>query len=182
MIEDIPEHHMKRKFICFMLVLIIAINNIAGCASKEEVLSCRERAHKNMTIFISILKNEATAEEKKDLLADFSKHAADSVDLNTELANAANFIDGEIIFWEAPTGGDSWNTQSGHISEFTCSVDYVDTSTNNHYRIFERGYELNRDDPDLEGITEFIIVHLDENGETPEYGGSNVFYLCEKDR
>ncbi|MCM1090665.1 MAG: DUF5104 domain-containing protein [Muribaculum sp.] len=106
--------------------------------------------------------------------------------LEEEIGNWIEFIDGDILSYDAPEGrrGGGATTAVDGVVEQSISgkIENVKTSSGKTYRIGHGGYSVYKEHPDYVGVTSVTIfdedLHDDENHCWPE-GSKYVIYLPE---
>ena len=106
--------------------------------------------------------------------------------LEEEIEDWIEFIDGDILSYDAPKGAKGGGTRTAvdgmveeHINGKVCNIK---TSSGKTYRIGHGGYNVYKEHPDYVGVTSVTIfdedLHDDENHCWPE-GSKYVIYLPE---
>lgn len=93
-----------------------------------------------------------------------------NVDLDEQIENAFDFIDGEIVSYNYLIGSESISVDEGKRTRYQIypSIRNIKTNNNNEYTIYFYKYVICLENPNKEGISQIDIVN--ESGEEIHIG------------
>lgn len=92
-------------------------------------------------------------------------------DLDKEIQQAFDYIDGDIVSYEEfDAGTDGEKVRDGEVVEKHSSpyIWGITTNTDKKYRIIISNREICRDHPEYEGFSEILILYEDSNLVSPQ--------------
>lgn len=154
-------HKLKKISSVFFLLLLFLLS---GCIIQID----STEAEKQTDIVLNAFKTGET-EELEGL---FCKKIADNCDLDAQLKEAINFIDGNII----EDGHRRGMSEAGNVYKEGVKVDshirpYIEkikTDSNKYYTISFSSYLIYNDDPDYVGMTLLSVYETDKKGHLTE--------------
>ena len=106
--------------------------------------------------------------DKEGLKSVFSKHIAQTHDLDKEIDEFFKFIDGEIISYDEPEGYEGGYTRKdGEYTEKELGgrIRNVKTNKDNKYYISYKSFYINKNNEDYLGVDYIIITNQTNNKE-----------------
>ena len=102
--------------------------------------------------------------DKEGLKSVFSKHIAETHDLDKEIDEFFKFIDGEIISYDAPEGNEGGYTRKdGEYTEKVLNgyIRKIETDNKKHYEIISNSYYIYKNNKEYEGVFYLSIINKD---------------------
>ena len=149
------------KIFCAIMVSVVLITGCYTNSSEKDI------AVQDCDKIIQCIKEE-NAEELKQM---FCITILDSnVDLDEQIENAFDFIDGEIVSYNYLIGSESISVDEGKRTRYQIypSIRNIKTNNNNEYTIYFYKYVICLENPNKEGISQIDIVN--ESGEEIHIG------------
>ncbi|MDE7253587.1 MAG: DUF5104 domain-containing protein [Acetatifactor sp.] len=170
--------------ICFISVFI----TLTGCATPAPrtestyINHARVARLQSEEILLGVLNKDAEA--IADLFCPYVKE--NYPNLEEDIADWIEFIDGDILSYDAPEGargGGTTTAEDGVVEQsINGGIDNIKTSSGKTYRIGHGGYSVYKEHPDYVGVTSVTIfaedLHDDENHCWPE-GSKYTIYIPE---
>lgn len=166
------------KLIFFLLLGIIFMStSLTACRSNEQNRITQTSMTKdNAKIILEGIENR-TYESTAEL---FSSYVKDNYpDLTQDIAALMEYIDGEVISYEAITS----NSQGGHSTpegwvekRYEGVIHNVKTNANRTYNIKFGGYYIYKDKPEKVGVAYIIIESLDDVDEKGYHIAKSIYY------
>lgn len=150
------------------VMLICMLSLLTGCvASKERYISPDEIARQQSVAIMEAVK-EQDAEALKEM---FCEHVKSTHELDHEIEEFFEFIDGEIISYDTPFGGTkakSTTTERTEAIKLTGHTYNIKTDNEKTYEIGFNSYQVYVKDENYIGVTDINITDIDmyteENG------------------
>ena len=164
-----------KRFIILLAVLVMTGCSVANKTDKkkEEYQSPIEYATEQSEYIMECIVNK----DKERLKSVFSKHISETHDLDKEIDEFFEFIDGEIVSYDEPEGYEGGYTMEyGKYKEkeLQGKIKNIKTNKDEKYRIRIHIYQIHENDKDKVGV-DYISV-LDENS----WIGEGAYRTAEK--
>lgn len=160
-----------KRLICIMLVFAFSSFLFTGCKTKKN--SAGAIARKQAEIILECLKTG----EKEELKALFCERVKNTHNLDKEIQEAIDFIDGEIVGdvkLEAMFESGSSVTDGMVIdSHITPKIKKIKTSADKEYSIYFHAYIINAND-NYVGITKIDIYEEDDSKEVEDLNSVRI--------
>jgi len=165
----------RRNGLKGLVILLLAVIMLTGCSyveKKSNYQSPLEIATEQSEYIMECIVNK----DKEGLKSVFSKHIAETHDLDKEIDEFFNFIDGEIISYDAPEGNEGGYTRKdGEYTEKVLNgyIRKIETDNKKHYEIISNSYYIYKNNKEYEGVFYLSIINKDLWGGKkgyPEYG------------
>ena len=153
---------MKRLGVVLLVSLMLM-----GCSLKnkdEDYQPPLEIATEQSEYIMECIVNK----DKEGLKSVFSKHIAQTHDLDKEIDEFFKFIDGEIISYDEPEGYEGGYTmKDGEYTEKELGgrIRNVKTNKDNKYYISYKSFYINKNNEDYLGVDYIIITNQTNNKE-----------------
>ena len=149
------------------IIILLAVLVLTGCSvtnktdeKKEEYQSPKEYATEQSEYIMECIVNK----DKQGLKSVFSEHISETHDLDKEIDEFFEFIDGEIVSYDEPEGYEGGYTMEyGKYKEkeLQGEIKNIKTNKDEKYGISIHIYQIHENDKDKVGVN-YISV-LDEN-------------------
>lgn len=162
---------MKTKII---LCALIAMLSLSGCGIVKIIhyLVTGEAGEHGITpdeeaqILCEQVFDSVRNHDKEKLKSLFCKKLQETHDLDKEIDEFFDFIDGEIISYDEPDGGPGVGKRTAEdgliIDQITGEIYNIKTDTGKTYSIVECAYRIYKSDESLVGITGIRIIDEDK--------------------
>ena len=153
----------RRNGLKGLVILLLAVIMLTGCSYIEKKSNYQpplEIATEQSEYIMECVVNK----DKEGLKSIFSKHVAETHDLDKEIDEFFEFIDGDIISYDEPEGNEGGYTRrDGEYTEkeLTGVIRNIQTDKGKIYSIGYRSYYIYKSNEDYVGIQ--IINIRDEN-------------------
>ena len=161
------------KPLVFILLVMVVLT---GCSlinkdedEKEEYQSPKEYATEQSEYIMECIVNK----DKEGLKSVFSKHIAETHDLDKEIDEFFEFIDGKIVSYDEPTGYEgSYEMRAGEYykKELGGDTKNIVTDAEKKYHIGFLSYQIYEKDEDYIGVDIIAITEV-----TDEVNGESVY-------
>ena len=157
-----------KKIIIFLSMLLLC-----GCSNRE--YGAREMEYVDIKEYSRIQAEEiiecVVRKDKEGLKSVFSKHISETHNLDKEIDEFFEFIDGEIVSYDTPEGSmGGGRKRDGEYVERTTGgqIENIITSTGNKYMISFMTYYICEENKDKEGVSVLGVVDANSyKGEIP---------------
>ena len=177
----------KIRFIASLYVLSVFIT-LTGCGISASGTGSTYINHERVArlqseeIIQGVLNKDAEA--IADLFCPYVKE--NYPNLEEDIADGIEFIDGDILSYDAPEGdrgGGTRTAEDGVVEQsINGGIDNIKTSSGKTYRIGHGGYSVYKECPDYVGVTS-VTIFVEDLYDAENYcyleGGKNVIYLPE---
>lgn len=155
---------MKNRILCILMALTVVCFSGCGLNDLYEQATLPDKiATEQATTIMNCFKTGETVELKNS----FCKAVADTHNLDEEIKEAIQFIDGDIISvgkWYAMSeAGSSWENGKQIECHISPRMKNVETSLNKQYTISFFAYVTYMDDEELVGITRITVRDTETN-------------------
>ena len=157
---------MTFKYLTVILLIMVAFT---GCSfinkdteKNEDYQSPKEYATEQSEYIMECIVNK----DKEGLKSVFSKHIAETHNLDKEIDEFFEFIDGEIISYDEPEGYEGgYRMRYGEYTEkvLTGEINNILTKNGANYSVGMRMYSIYKENRDHEGVS---IINIIKEGDT----------------
>ena len=160
---------MYLKNLKIMLLIVLTLTGCSFMDGEEEYQSPMEYATEQSEYIMECIVNK----DKEGLKSVFSKHIAQTHDLDKEIDEFLEFIDGKIISYDEPTGYEgSYEMRAGEYykKELGGDTKNIVTDAEKKYHIGFLLYQIYEKDEDYIGVDIIAITEV-----TDEVNGESVY-------
>ncbi|MBO5449121.1 MAG: DUF5104 domain-containing protein [Ruminococcus sp.] len=133
-----------KKVITILMVTIMAFSTLCSCGSGE-YKTPTQQAKEMQTEIMKCFENE----DKDTLKSFFSEYATDNYDLDSQIDEAFDFIDGKIVSYDEPFGRADGSSER---KAYGAETSNIKTDKGTEYSIGFKGWLTNNKDSDEIGV------------------------------
>ncbi len=165
---------MKKKISVLICCIIIIVSG-CGDVKKEEKTSL-QLAKQQGEMIVRYIDNK----DKNGLKEMFCKKLKKNSNLENDISEMLEFIQGEIVSYDEPMGGrSSWKSDEKGLTEeiIEGEIENIETDAGKQYQIIFGYYNVNKGDKEKLGIFEISIFDIsvyNKNNGYPEYGRFDI--------
>jgi len=162
-----------KKIITILIVNIMAFSTLCSCDSRE-YKTPTQQAEEMQTEIMKCFENE----DKETLKSFFSEYTVDNFDLDSQIDEAFDFIDGKIISYDEPFGRADGSSER---KAYGATTKNIITDKGIKYEIDFAGRLTDREEPDNIGVASIKIIDLTNPYDKNKSDYENGFrYIGEK--
>lgn len=141
-----------KKVITILMVTIMAFSTLCSCGSGE-YKTPTQQAKEIQTEIMKCFENG----DKETLKSFFSEYATDNYDLDSQIDEAFDFIDGKIVSYDEPFGRADGSSER---KAYGATTKNIITDKGITYKFSFAGQLTNKKEPDNIGVASIKIINM----------------------